>query len=267
MGRETGDSPATRSLGFLWPESEPEKARRILTQALYALRRDLGEEDLFLGSNEVRLNPDLMTSDRFDFRKAIEAGQPGARRVVLLRTLPGRLLCAGSAGIRALGRNRKSHVSESVRRRARGAGRSRRGSGESRPAIVWWRKLATVDPHNGQVALGLMKALVASGDRSAALQHYRVFEALCRQELDLDVEPEVAVYAASLKRQVTTTPGQARGIRATSADAKASEPLRHRPRRSDNRFHPTPTSTLDLVRHPIERSPKRSRRNVPVLIG
>ena len=52
-----------------------------------------------------------------------------------------------------------------------------------------------------------MKALVASGDRSAALQHYRVFETLCRQELDLDVEPEVVVYAASLKRQVATTPG------------------------------------------------------------
>lgn len=72
-----GDRGLTRDkiLGFLWPESEPEKARRILTQALYALRRDLGEEDLFLGSNEVRLNPDLMTSDRLDFQKAIEAVQ------------------------------------------------------------------------------------------------------------------------------------------------------------------------------------------------
>jgi hypothetical protein len=33
-----------------------------------------------------------------------------------------------------------------------------------------------VDPHNGQVALGLMRALVVSGDRSAALQHYRVLK-------------------------------------------------------------------------------------------
>jgi len=80
-----GDRGLTRDkiLGFLWPESEPEKARRILTQALYALRRDLREEELFLGSNEVRLNPDLMTSDRFDFQKAI--GQPAKRTRRLYR--------------------------------------------------------------------------------------------------------------------------------------------------------------------------------------
>ena len=35
----------------------------------------MGEEDLFLGSNEVRLNPDLVTSDRLDFKEAIEAVQ------------------------------------------------------------------------------------------------------------------------------------------------------------------------------------------------
>ena len=204
-----GDRGLTRDkiLGFLWPESEPEKARRILTQALYALRRDLGEEDLFLGSNEVRLNPDLMTSDRFDFQKAIEAGQ--LERAVSCYSGP---FLDGFYVPEAPEFERWVEIERATfQNQYAGAleelAAATAARGESRAAIVWWRKLATVDPHNGQVALGLMKALVASGDRSAALQHYRVFEALCRQELDLDVEPEVAVYAASLKRQVSTTPG------------------------------------------------------------
>lgn len=231
-----GERGLTRDkiLGFLWPESEPEKARRILTQALYALRRDLGEEDLFLGSNEVRLNPDLITSDRIDFQRAIEAGQ-----------LDRAVACYSGPFLdgfyvpeapeferwveieRAAFQNQYAGALEELA--AAAAAR-----GESRAAIVWWRKLAALDPHNGQVALGLMKALVASGDRSAALQHYRVFEALCRQDLDLDVEPEVAVYAASLRRQVSTTSGPS----ALSVPAPAAKP-------------PAPPPPAPPIRQPI----------------
>jgi len=232
-----GDRGLTRDkiLGFLWPESEPEKARRILTQALYALRRDLREEELFLGSNEVRLNPDLMTSDRFDFQKAIEADQ--LERAVSCYSGPfldGFYVPEAPEFERwveierATFQNQYAGALEELAAAAT-------ARGESRAAIVWWRKLATVDPHNGQVALGLMKALVASGDRSAALQHYRVFEALCRQELDLDVEPEVVVYAASLKRQVTTTPGL---TPASTAPVPAAKP-------------PTPPPPAPPLRQPI----------------
>ena len=143
-----GERGLTRDkiLGFLWPESEPEKARRILTQALYALRRDLGEEDLFLGSNEVRLNPDLITSDRIDFQRAIEAGQ-----------LDRAVACYSGPFLdgfyvpeapeferwveieRAAFQNQYAGALEELA--AAAAAR-----GESRAAIVWWRKLAALDP-------------------------------------------------------------------------------------------------------------------------
>ena len=235
-----GDRGLTRDkiLGFLWPESDPEKARRVLTQALYALRRDLGEEELFLGSNEVRLNPDVMTSDRIDFRRAIEAGQ--LDRAVACYSGPfldGFYVPEAPEFERWVEIERAAlHLQYASALEELATAATARG--ESRAAIVWWRKLAMVDPHNGQVALGLMRALVASGDRSAALQHYRVFEALCRQDLDLDVEPEVAVYAASLKRQVTAAP---------KPDAAAAPPL------------PTPKPPLPPAPTPPARQPIGSR--------
>src|ERR671936_619400 len=50
-------------LAYLWPESEPERASHRLTQLLYALRRDLKADALFLGSSDLRLNPDIISAD------------------------------------------------------------------------------------------------------------------------------------------------------------------------------------------------------------
>jgi len=62
-------------LALLWPESDPERARKNLAQAVYALRRDLGDEGLILGTNDLRLNPDLVSSDLAEFQRAIEEGR------------------------------------------------------------------------------------------------------------------------------------------------------------------------------------------------
>ncbi|HEU5303045.1 MAG TPA: hypothetical protein VFU40_00245 [Gemmatimonadales bacterium] len=53
-----GESGMSRDkiLGYLWPDSEPEKARGGLAQALYALKRDLGSDELFVGTRDLRLN-------------------------------------------------------------------------------------------------------------------------------------------------------------------------------------------------------------------
>ena len=48
-------------------------------------------------------------------------------------------------------------------------------------------------------ALGLMRALASAGDRAAALQHYRVYEMLLRQELELEPDAEVKRLADQLR--------------------------------------------------------------------
>src|SRR2546422_5716397 len=69
---------------FRSPESDAEHGRGLLKQACYALRRDLGAPELFLGSIELRLNPGLISSDVESFEGALDQHDP-ARAVSLYR--------------------------------------------------------------------------------------------------------------------------------------------------------------------------------------
>ena len=62
-----------RLLAMLWPETGDERARRGLNQALYALRQELGADEVLLGAQDLRLNPDLITSDVSLFTAALDA--------------------------------------------------------------------------------------------------------------------------------------------------------------------------------------------------
>ena len=62
-------------LGMLWSEADEERARKGLNQALYALRQELGADEVFLGTRDLRLNPELVSSDVAAFAGAIKAGQ------------------------------------------------------------------------------------------------------------------------------------------------------------------------------------------------
>ncbi|HJR51078.1 MAG TPA: hypothetical protein VJ794_08235, partial [Gemmatimonadales bacterium] len=63
-----------RLAGLLWGEVEEERARRSLSQALYALRQDLGSEEAILGTRDLRLNPELIEVDLDAFETARVSG-------------------------------------------------------------------------------------------------------------------------------------------------------------------------------------------------
>src|SRR5438094_9581864 len=59
-------------VAYLWPEADAEHARGLLKQACYVLRRDLREPDLILGTTQLRLNPDVISSAMQTFEAALE---------------------------------------------------------------------------------------------------------------------------------------------------------------------------------------------------
>jgi len=186
--------------GFLWAESDLERARKNLAQAVYALRRDLNAEDLVLGTTDLRLNPDLITSDLADFRRAL-AEQRLEDAIVLYEGpfLDGIYLDEAPEFERWAEAERANLALEYARALETVAGQAG-ARGDFRLATAYWRRLANADPLNARVALGLMKALAAAGDRGAALQHYRVYEMLLRQELDLTPDPAVRSLAEELRQ-------------------------------------------------------------------
>src|SRR4051794_12685088 len=62
-------------IACLWPETDVKHGRDLLKQACYALRRDLHAGELFLGSIELRLNPEIVSSDVESFVTALEQNQ------------------------------------------------------------------------------------------------------------------------------------------------------------------------------------------------
>jgi DNA-binding SARP family transcriptional activator len=192
--------PREKVLALLWPESDPERARKSLAQAVYALRRELGSEELIVGVTEVRLGWEGFSSDLVEFRAAMQANEP-EKAVALYEGpfLDGVYIDEAPEFERWAESERGSLAHDYVvllEQLARGADQR----GEHRAAVGWWRKLANADPLNSKVALGLMLALRATGDRGGALQHFRVYEMLLRQELDLAPDRALVELAESLRR-------------------------------------------------------------------
>jgi DNA-binding SARP family transcriptional activator/TolB-like protein len=271
-----------RLLGLLWPESDLERARKNLAQAVYALRRDLGVEDLITGTADLRLNTDYITSDLAEFRRAVSEGR--LEDAVALYDGPfldGVYLDEAPEFERWAEQERNVLQHEYVaalEQLARKAGEA----GDHRTAVAHWRRLANADPLNAQVAAGLMEALAAQGDRAAALQHYRVYEMLLRQELELEPDARLKALADSLRKgpgpaptptvvdrgEIVATPGEALPPRPEAPPRPAPPPER----KAEPLAEP-PAQTLratPAVARPIRppAPPKEPPREVePVLSG
>jgi DNA-binding SARP family transcriptional activator/TolB-like protein len=204
-----GERGLTRDkiIGFLWPDADEERARRALTQALYALRQDLGSEEAFLGVKDLRLNPEIISADVVEFRAALAAGAL-ERAVELYRGpfLDGFHLPGAEEFERWSEQERQTLVRE-YGDLLEQLGQRATAAGDHRAAVGWFKKLAGLDPLNAKVAVALMRAHVAQGDQAAALQHAKVYEALLQQELDLPPDREVIALAEELRRVARSDPG------------------------------------------------------------
>ena len=198
-----GDSGLTREklLAYLWADTKEDRARRGLSQAVYALRQDLGVDEVFLGGREdLRLNPEVVSSDVGEFSAALSGGRLELAAAQYTGAfLDGFHLPAAPEFERWAEEERAGlahRYAASLEKLACGAAER----GDLGEAVRWWRKLAAQDPLNARVAIGLMRALVADGDRAGALQHARVYEVLMEQDLDAPPDREVVALAAELRR-------------------------------------------------------------------
>jgi Tol biopolymer transport system component/DNA-binding SARP family transcriptional activator len=195
-----------RMLGLLWPETDEDRARRGLNQALYALRQEVGTDDVFLGTRDVRLNPDLITSDVALFAHAVKSGRlDQAVAVYIGPFLDGFHISDAPEFERWLEEERAGLARDCATALKRLAQQATE-RGDRHEAAEWWRKLAAQDPLNARVAVGLMEALVAAGDRSAALHHARVYEVLMQQELEAPPDAEVLALTARIREQAAAAP-------------------------------------------------------------
>jgi len=215
---------------YLWPESDTEHARNMLKQVCYALRRDLNAPELLLGTIEVRLNPEVITSDIGTFLEALERDDLN-RAVAAYRGpfldgfyLPGTVEFehwVDETG--AMLKRRAGDALESLANHAAAAG-------DLQLAVRSWRHLCEVHPLSGKAALGLVRALIAAQDLTAALEFGRSHESFVRQELGTAPDPAVRELLRQLRNEPDLTPGDAEAADGSSS-AVAHSPVAANARR------------------------------------
>lgn len=224
-----------RIMAFLWPDSDADRASNSVRQTLFRLRRDLGE-NLFLPetANGIQLDAANLQVDLWAFRAAIARKAP-EEAVALYR---GPFL----DGFHIPGAHEFSTWVDAERERlerqhiaaldavARQAGED----GRYDDAVAWRRRHAAADPFSSRTALGLLRALTAAGDRPGALEHATAHESLVRLHLEVEPDPTVTEFVASIKN------GPAIGKRERSDTAPRAVG------KADGRANGTATATLAM---------------------
>lgn len=193
--------PVTRDklTALLWPESPTDRARHQLSDALYLLRTALGADVIRSTGDELVLSSDAVASDVATFERLLDDGQSEAALELFAGPLlDGFYLSDGAEFERWLDAARAR-----LGQRYAAALETVAQASEARRDFVaaegWRRQLAAIDPYSSRVALRLMRALDAAGDRAGALRHARIHAALLQEEFGAGPDAEVAAFAEQLR--------------------------------------------------------------------
>jgi DNA-binding SARP family transcriptional activator len=161
-----------RLAGYLWPDADPERARHMLSDSMYRINQAVGGDAVLAVGDDLRLNPDRLPADAWEFADAI-ARQEWERAAELHAApfLDGFFLTDSDELERWVDAQRERFARDRARaleELAVAAGRT----GDMQGAVRWWRALAASDPFSSRIALRLMRALDASGDRAADKAKY-----------------------------------------------------------------------------------------------
>lgn len=233
----------------LWPEADDESGRAALKQALYALRRDAGAGELFLGTRELQLNADEVRCDVVEFEELVRRGdleRAAARYEGAF--LDGFRLSAVPEFENWVEDERLALERTLITALTRLAAKAREQHDVTQ-LVQWMRRRAALEPLNGKVTLDLMHALLDAGDRSAALQQARIYEALVAQSLDLPPDAAVLALVRDIRegRATAAAPPAAAPVSVVSPDgaiARGSATATHSPTPS-----PPPATSHDGVVH------------------
>jgi TolB-like protein/DNA-binding SARP family transcriptional activator/cytochrome c-type biogenesis protein CcmH/NrfG len=188
-----------RITALLWPESPTDRVRHQLSDAVYIVRSALGADVVRSTGDDLGLNADVVTSDVGTFEQLLDDG--ALERAVESFTAPlldGFHLPDGGEFERWLDGER-ARLAQRYTGALESLAEESETQGDYAAAEKWSRRLAAHDPYSGRVALRLMRALDAAGDRAGALRHARIHEALLREEFEAEPDPAVTAFAERLR--------------------------------------------------------------------
>lgn len=184
-----------RAMALLWPEAEPERARRLLNLAVHVLRRAIGEGVIRTVGDGLLFEPAGVHCDLLALRDDRDG------EVAMMHTgafLEG-LHLPDAPEFHYWLDERRAELARELEAALSARAARQRDAGDIEGVVATCRRLAAADPFSGSHARALMHALAAAGDRAGALRHAGEHERRLRAELDLAVDAETCALVQQLQ--------------------------------------------------------------------
>lgn len=191
---------------ILWPDRAPDKARHSLSQTLYELRKELGEDWLEV-RGEVLRTTDALATDVGEFTAAVEA----ERDTEALAHYGGGFLdgtsLGGTRNYEGWIDRTRARLARDHRKAASRAVADREEKQDIEGALDIARRWVDRDPLDDEAQHALIALLARGGRRSEALRQYERYAALLERELDVEPLEETRALIAGLRNDGGDRPG------------------------------------------------------------
>jgi DNA-binding SARP family transcriptional activator/tetratricopeptide (TPR) repeat protein len=217
-----GDVGVSRdaACALLWPESDEERARNSLKQAVFALRRELGAEVLVTVATTLRVDRSLIAVDVLDFAEALDRDDLATAEALYRGPFFEHGTIAGLDTLERWVSGERERMARAAAQLFEGLAARLAAAGDAEGAVIAWRRRAALDPLSTRATEGLMCALRDAGDRTAALEQFRVHAMLVRDQLESEPDPTLSELAAQIRASLTPSTA----MRAISASIREAAP-------------------------------------------
>lgn len=187
-------------LGVFWPESDTDRARSALRNALHFLRRELGSDAIeSCGSGELRVPSEVVWCDAGAFERELDDGRL-ERAMDLYRgdLLEGFHVDGTPEFERWVGRERDRLRQRAMEAAARLADEAA-DDGRIPLAVHHARRALRIEPVDEASLRRLVSLLWESGDRTGAIRTFETFTARLAEEYDLEPAEETVTLLRKLR--------------------------------------------------------------------
>lgn len=191
LARPRGFHRRDSLLAMFWPESDQERGRNALRQAVHFLRHTIGNDILVnRGTEEVGIDHNRLWCDAIAFETALDQGEP----LVALEAYGGELLrgffVADAPEFERWLEGERARVRDRATQTAWALADRSAADGQTQPAAHWARWAVAQEPDNELGQRRLITLLLRLGDRRGAQKAYAEYAERLRREDDAEPEPE-----------------------------------------------------------------------------
>jgi TolB-like protein/DNA-binding SARP family transcriptional activator/tetratricopeptide (TPR) repeat protein len=186
----------------LWPESDGDRARHLLSDTVYVINRALGGsggDAVIAAAGELRLRSGAFACDARAFEDAVDSG--ALENAVRLYTGPflDGFFVEGNEEFERWACAERERLHDLYGRTLERLATDRADRSDLRGALECWRRLASDDSLNSRVACQLAEAMDRTGDRGGALQQMQAHVATLKEELGIAAPQDVSNLIRALR--------------------------------------------------------------------